>query len=178
LRRFIAVQIFMVVSPAGQVSSAPASPEVRIMRPTPQFGFLALPLLRQGLTVMLDMVFGGLISVANGLLRVAMRDERLMRCMGVVFLRVIPRGFAMMPRRLLVMARCGLVVLGSAKNLAHEVLQFWQLWARVGLASLSGHGPVPANVEDKVRNEDRVRFRQRQPNESNGMLSLVTASLG
>src|SRR6185437_1066438 len=66
------------------------------------------------------------------------------------------RGFAVMPRRLLVMVRCSLVVLGSAEKFAHEVLPFWQFWARVGPASLSGLSgdePVPADVQDKVRND-------------------------
>ena len=77
-----------------------------------------------------EMILGRLIGVADGLLRVPMRDKRLVRCMGVVLLRVISRGFAMMPRCLLVMARRSLVVLGAAEKLAHEVLQFGRLLVR------------------------------------------------
>src|SRR6185312_427025 len=99
---------------------------------------------------MLDVVFGRLTAVADGLLRVAMRDEGLMRCMGVVFLRVISRGFAVMPRRFLVMVRCGLVVLGSAEKLAHEVPPILAIPGAHRASELIGPRSVPADAQDTL----------------------------
>jgi hypothetical protein len=106
--------------------------------------------------MLFDMILGRLVAVADGLLRVAVRDERLMRGTGVVLFRVISRGFAMMPRCLLVMARRSLVVLGSAENLAHEVLQFGRFLMRAGGAHRATR-PFPQVPRARSEKKDRVR---------------------
>ena len=61
--------------------------------------------------MMLDVVFGCLVGMANGLLGMAMRDKRLVRCVRVVLLSVVSRGFAVMHRGLLMMGRRRVVML-------------------------------------------------------------------
>src|ERR1051325_10687469 len=70
---------------------------------------------------MLDMVLGCLIAMANGLLRVTMGDERLMRRMRIVFLGVESGCFAMMRRGLLMMCRRRIVMLGARKCFVHDI---------------------------------------------------------
>jgi hypothetical protein len=79
-------------------------------------------LLRSRFAVMLDMVLGGLIAVLDSPLRVAMRDQRLVRGVGVVLLGVMSGGLAMMLRRLLMMACCRVVMLRARKCFAHAIL--------------------------------------------------------
>lgn len=72
---------------------------------------------------MFDMILGRLVAMANGLLRVAMRDERLMRGMRVVLFGVVPRGFAMMQCGLLMMYRRRIVMLRARKCFVHDMLR-------------------------------------------------------
>jgi hypothetical protein len=72
------------------------------------------------LAVVLDMVLGCLVAVPNGLLRMAMRDERLVRCMRIVFCRIVSRGFAMMERGLLMMHGRRVVMLRARKCFVHD----------------------------------------------------------
>jgi len=65
---------------------------------------------------MLDMIPGGLVAVANGLLRVAVRDKRLVSRMRIVLRGVVPRGFAMMDCGLLVVNRRRLVMLRARQH--------------------------------------------------------------
>jgi hypothetical protein len=74
--------------------------------------------------MMLEMVFGRFISVANGLLRVAMRDERLMRRMRIVLPRVVLRCLAMVRRRLLMVLGCGEMVFRTCENSGHGSSNF------------------------------------------------------
>lgn len=74
--------------------------------------------------MLLDMVLGRFIAMADSLLRVAMCDERLMRRMRIVFLGVVLRRAAMMQRRLLVMLRCSDVMLGAGENSGHDTSKF------------------------------------------------------
>src|SRR5487761_346921 len=118
------------MQPRTSASLAPAPAPSVSARPQGRVG--APELQREGLAMVFDVILGRLVAMADGLLRMAMRDEGLMRGMGVVLLRVVSRGFAMMPRCLLVMACRSFVVLGSAEYLAHEVLQFRRVWMRAG----------------------------------------------
>jgi hypothetical protein len=65
--------------------------------------------------VLFDVVFRRFIAVAESLLRVTMRDERLMRRMRIVSFGVVLRCTAMMQRRLLVVLRSGYVVLRASE---------------------------------------------------------------
>lgn len=98
--------------------------------------------------------------MADGLLRMAMRDESLMRRKGVVFLRVISRGFAVVPCRLLVMVRCGLVVLGSAESLAQEVPPSLAILGARRASELIGPRARSGRSLGQVRSADRVRSGQ------------------
>ncbi|MGH9810330.1 MAG: hypothetical protein ACRD9W_24295, partial [Terriglobia bacterium] len=70
--------------------------------------------------MVLDMIFGGLVAMAHGLLRMAVRDERLMRRKRVIFFFIVFCCLAMMPRSVLVMLRGGGVVLCARKDVGHE----------------------------------------------------------
>jgi hypothetical protein len=71
---------------------------------------------------MLDMVSGRFIGVARRLLRVTMRDQRLMRRISVIVLAVMRRGLAMMLRGFLVMIGRGDMMLFAGEDLAHACL--------------------------------------------------------
>src|SRR5579872_2088574 len=100
--------------------------------------------------MMLDMVLGCLIAVANGLLCVAMRNERLMRGMRIVFLGVVSRGFAMMQRGLLMMRRRRVVMLGARICFVHAILRCSMVMptARAGRRLAAGHG-FPTAISGK-----------------------------
>jgi len=70
--------------------------------------------------MVLDVVFGGLVAMTHGLLRMAVRDEGLMRRERVIFFFIVLCCLAMMPRGVLVMLRCGCVVLCARKHVGHE----------------------------------------------------------
>ena len=74
--------------------------------------------------MLLDVVLGRFIAVADSLLRVAMCDERLMRRMRIVFLGVVLRCAAMMQRRLLMLLRCRGVMFGAGENPRHDLSKF------------------------------------------------------
>jgi hypothetical protein len=77
------------------------------------------------LAVLLDVVFRRFIAMADSLLRVAMRDERLMRRMRIVLLGVVLRRTAVMQRCLLMVLRCGHVVFRAGEageNFSHDFL--------------------------------------------------------
>lgn len=57
----------------------------------------------RGSVIVLGMVFGSFGAVKDGLLSVAVRDQRLVRRVCVVFFFVVLRGLMVMPPRLLVM---------------------------------------------------------------------------
>jgi hypothetical protein len=69
--------------------------------------------------MVLDVVFGGLVTMTHRLLRMAMRDEGLMRRERVSFFFIVFCRSAMMPRGVLVMLRCGGVVLRARKDVGH-----------------------------------------------------------
>jgi len=69
--------------------------------------------------MMLDVVFGGLVAMTHGLLRMAVRDESLMRRERVIFFVIVFRRLAMMPRGLLVVLRGGGVVLCAREDVSH-----------------------------------------------------------
>jgi len=64
----------------------------------------------RGSAVVLGVVFRSFPAVKDGLLCVAVRDQRLVRRVGVVLFLVVLRGLMMMSRRLLVMFCCERVV--------------------------------------------------------------------
>jgi hypothetical protein len=69
--------------------------------------------------MVLDVVFGGLVAMTHGLLRMAVRDEGLMRRERVIFFFIVFRRLAMMPRGLLMVLRGGGVVLCARKDVGH-----------------------------------------------------------
>src|SRR5690348_4835043 len=110
---------------------------------------------------MLDMVLGRLIAMANGLLRVTMGDERLMRRMRIVLLGVESGCFAMMRRGLLMMCRRRIVMLGARKCFVHDILRY-------SCCSGGARWPrVPAVVSGKVYEECR-RSRRQQAQQKSG----------
>jgi hypothetical protein len=71
--------------------------------------------------VMLDMVFGGLVRVAHGKLRMAVRHEGLMRRMSVVAFLVMLGRLTMMVRGQIVMVGRGKMVLFAREHFRHGV---------------------------------------------------------
>jgi hypothetical protein len=71
--------------------------------------------------MVLDMVFGGLVRVPRGELGVAVRDEGLMRRMGMIVFFVVPRCFAVVPRGPFVMIGRGEMVLPAREQFRHTV---------------------------------------------------------
>jgi hypothetical protein len=94
--------------------------------------------------MMLDVIFGGLVRVAHGELRMTMRDEGLMRRMGMIVFFVMPRGFAVVPRGAFVMIGRGKVVLSAREQFRHGVsnaiLGEWELTRRSARLSLINIG--------------------------------------
>src|SRR5690349_17403806 len=104
-----------------QPHAKPCSEKPHVRR-APTIGNVAVSgLLRGGFAVMLDTVFGCLVGVATRLLRMAMRDERLMRCVRMVVLGVVSRGLAMVHRGLFVMGCRRVVMLRSRQYLDHGI---------------------------------------------------------
>jgi hypothetical protein len=71
--------------------------------------------------MVLDMIFGGLVRVTRGELSVAVRDEGLMRRMGMIVFFVMPRCFAVVPRGPFVMVGRGKMVLSAREQFRHGV---------------------------------------------------------
>jgi hypothetical protein len=76
---------------------------------------------RQIFAVVLDMVLGGFIAVTCGLLRVAVSDEGLVCRVRVIFLFVVLRRLAMMPRGVLVMIRRREMVFLACEHSRHDI---------------------------------------------------------
>ncbi len=69
--------------------------------------------------MLFDVILGRRIRVTDGLLRVAVSDEGLMRRMRVIIFPVVLRGLTMMPRGLVVMIGSGKVMLHARKHRRH-----------------------------------------------------------
>src|SRR5436190_1766886 len=101
---------------------------------------------------MLDVIFRRFIAVTDGLLRVTMRNQRLMRRVREILLGVVRRCTAMMHRRLLVMLGGGHVVLRARENSDHDGACGSAGRVLVGalLEGLSGLGDVLAGARHGV----------------------------
>jgi hypothetical protein len=67
------------------------------------------------------MVLGGFVAVTRGLLRVAVSDEGLVCRVRVIFLFVVLRRLAMMPRSVLVMIRRREMVFLACEHSRHDI---------------------------------------------------------
>jgi hypothetical protein len=76
---------------------------------------------RQVFAVVLDMVLGRFVAVTRGLLRVAVSDESLVCRVCVIFLFVMLRRLAVMPRGLLVMIRRREMVFLACEHSRHDI---------------------------------------------------------
>jgi hypothetical protein len=89
----------------------------------------------------------------------AMRDERLMRCMRIVLLGVVSRSFAMMRRGLLMMDCRRIVMLRARKCFVHDILRYWmvmqagQAGAQAGRRLAADH-EFPAAVSRRSRRQE------------------------
>jgi hypothetical protein len=72
-------------------------------------------------SVMLDVVFGGLVRVARGELRMTVRHERLMRRVSVVVFLIVLGRFAVMVRRQVVLVGRGKMVLFAREHFCHGI---------------------------------------------------------
>jgi hypothetical protein len=82
--------------------------------------------------MLLDVVPGRFIAVADSPLRMTVCDKRLMRRMRIVLLRVVLRCATMMQRRLLVVLRRRGVMLGADENSRHDAPRFALSWNALG----------------------------------------------
>jgi hypothetical protein len=73
--------------------------------------------------VVLDVVFGGLVRMTRGDLRMSMRDKSLMRRVSVIVLLVVFGRLPVMPRGQLVMFGRGKMVFVARKHFRHGVLR-------------------------------------------------------
>jgi hypothetical protein len=71
--------------------------------------------------MMLDVIFGSLVRVTRGELGMSVRDEGLVRRMGMIVFVVVLRSFAVMPRRHLMLVGCGKVVFLAREYFCHGV---------------------------------------------------------
>lgn len=72
---------------------------------------------------MLDAMFGGLVRVMRGELSVAMRDQGLMRGVGVVAFHVMLRRLALMARRAIMVLGRGDMMFFAREHCRHGILR-------------------------------------------------------